>query len=422
MNNNRNCQVAISFALLVALVACCLCIWPEPISCDPVAVPVVTDQPLNQLKQQLANLASANPHLFDAEDVRKFLNDEGSSAANRFLNQRQYNLRRAFGLTKSALKWRKDVGLNKMEASDFPCDLFKLGLIFEHGRAHHQGADGQYVETNPVIWLRLGALGSIVKQLERLTPSRVVSYAYNAPRNLISKARHAVSSRRSKRRARRHQQSSQAAAAAAVAGPAVAINNNHNNPHIQPMIRDMSVGEHDTINQVLKAIAWWIDDWVKRNPEDARATLVLDFENTDFAFASWSIGEFLIKLDDLFPDLFDQIIGFRYKPKLWSLHSPISMFNRIFKSRVSSSPETDRKLKFVTTEPQISAYMPRVDSQGFTMLPAHVSGSCLGPDESKTPAGCQAQATGGNGLYDPNFWQAIHNEFYYSCKAKPRDY
>jgi len=371
--------------------------------------PIVQDHPLNQLKQKLVNLANENPTLFDRQDVEDFLNDVGSCAANRFLNQRQGNVRRAFGLTKSALKWRNDIGLNRLRAEDFPCDLFKLGLIFEHGRAHHQAADGRYVETNPIIWLRLGALGSVVKQLERFTPSRLVSYAYNAPRTAIVRASHSIRSRT--RRMNNRVRSGGAS--------------RRSNYYIRPMIANMSVKENQTINHVLKAIAWWLNDWVNRNPESARATLVLDFEDSDFAFASWSIGEFIIKLDDLFPDLFDQIIGFRYKPKLWSLHSPISMFNRIFKSRISSSRETDMKLKFVTKEPQISAYMPRVDSQGYTMLPAHVSSTCLGPDDSKAPAGCQpeeAGEVGGTALYDPNFWAAIRNEFYYSCKAKPRDH
>lgn len=346
---------------------------------------------LERLKESILEKANNDPNLFDPEDVEGFLNDHGVLAAERFLNQRSDNWRRAAGLATSTLTWRKNMGINQLQASDFPCDLFTLGLIFEYGRAHHQISDGHYVEGNPVIWLRVGALGSVVKHLEKLTPARLLSYGYNAPRDALSYVAKAVS-RRTRRRRRDHRRKN------------------------ERLIRNYSVKENHSINHILKAIMWWLNDWVLRNPEYAKATLVLDFEGTDFAFASWSIGEFFVKLDDLFPDLFDQIIGFRYKPKLWSLHSPISMFNRIFKSRVASSPETDRKLKFVSTEPQLSMYMPRVDSKGFTMLPEHVSGTCVGSDDTKAPIGCLQEEAGA--LFDPTLWRAVHNEFYYSCRPK----
>lgn len=410
MSSQRDCRAAIGVALFALLVVCAqlgLAELAGPEQPQNGFDPIRSDNELRlqMLKQRMAQLAGQSPQLFEAEDVRKFLNDEGAVAANRFINQRSNNVRRAFGLAKSALKWRKEAQLASQTAASFPCDLFRMGLIFEHGRAHQRLAQtGEFVETTPVIWLRLGALGSIVKQLERFTPSRLVSFAYNAPRNLLLGARN--SARRLGRRARARQ-------LARGAGEPRA-----------PLVGNKSARLNQSLGHLLKAIAWWLDQWVARNSEEARATLVLDFEESDFAFASWSVGEFLIKLDDLFPDLFDQIIGFRFKPKLWSLHSPISMFNRIFKSRVASSPETDRKLRFVANEAAIAAHMARVDSQGFSTLPAHVSGTCQAPDATKAPAGCLeslgADSGSGPGLRDAQFWAALHNEYFSACKAKAR--
>lgn len=350
---------------------------------------------LDRLKQTILNDANINPSLYNPDDLQSFLDDLGPLGAHHFLVQRSFNWRRAIRLARSVLKWHNVMGTSHLTSAHFPCDLFELGLIFESGRTHHQVDNGQYVDGNPVIWVRIGAFGNAVKHLERMSLQRIVSYAYNTPRDAIHKVHRAVSKRVSRR--------------ARARSPKVTD---------QRVIRNLSVKENETINHVHRAITWWINDWVRRNP-NTRATLVLDFENTDFALASWSTGEFFLKLDDRFPDLFDQVIGFRYKPKLWSIHSPISMFNRIFKSRIQSSPETDRKVKFVRTEPLISKYMPRVDSRGFTMLPPHVSGACMEPDRAMGPAGCVDDIRQSNGLYSPELWQAIHNEFYRSCQTKP---
>lgn len=386
---------------------------PEPMSnIEPSAYALeqsnsteVTNTPLERLKRRVAERVSIHPNLYEPDDVDAFLHDDGPLAAERLLRQKGYKWRSASKLALRALRWRKKLQLFHGTASDFPCDLFTLGLIFEYGHAHHQDANGDYVEGNPVIWIRLGALGSIIKHLERLTPRRVLSFARHTRKSSI----------RHLRRAERREARREARRVARRGGLRGIVRNVKDR-----IVPNRSLNEHQTINHVLRAIAWWLGDWIRRNPNNAQATLVLDFENTDAAFASWSIGEFFVQLDDFFPDLFDQIIGFRYRPKLWTLHSPISMFVRIFKSRISSSPETDRKLKFVSTEPKISAYIPRVDSQGFTMLPEHVSGTCMGPDSTKAPAGCQQDSTA-DGLYDPGFWQAIRNEFYYACRTKPRN-
>lgn len=370
------------------------------------AVEHLIPSPLERLKQSVTDMSFVNPNLFNPDDLQSFLDEKGALGATRFLNQRSQNCRRASKLALSVLKWRKAMFLSEMNADSFPCDLFEMGLIFESGHSHDQKVSGEYTETNPVIWIRLGAVGSIVKKLEEFTPNRMISAAYYAPKVAWRKIQDSVSHRRQRHLRVSRFERRQARRAAK-----------------QSVVKNFSARENESLTHVLRAIAWWLDDWIKRHPSNAKATLVLDFENSDFAFASWSVGEFFVRLDDRFPDLFDQIIGFRYKARVWSLHSPISMLNRIFKSRFSSSPETDRKMRFVDDEPKMGAFMPRVDASGFTLLPEHVSGACLAPDKSKAPAGCDdsgLDANSGSHLYDPNFWQKIYNEFYNTCKPKSR--
>lgn len=353
---------------------------------------------INALLRYVYTEASANPSLYDYRDLQEFLQGEGGSYALKFLNQRSNHVGRAFKLAWQTLRWRHKMGIRDLSAADFPCDLFEMGLIFESGVAHHMDPTiGRYVEDNPVIWIRLGALGSTVKEKkEKLTTKRMWSSVYHS----------VITTKNSIQKTFRRSQSSGNLPQAT-----------ENRP---PMIESMSVKDDITIQHINRAIAWWLEDWRQKHGPDAKATLVLDFENTDFAFSSWTMGEFLISLDDYFPDMFDQIIGFRYKPHMYSLHSRISMFNRIFKSRFAASPETDRKLKFVS-EQQISSYMPRVDAQGVSMLPHHVAGYCGGP-RYQPPAGCQADLSqlAAAGIIDPEMWAAVYNEFYQICKPLPR--
>lgn len=366
---------------------------------------ILTDSIL-LFKQGLQNEVEKYPDLFDRADVEAVLMDPDSIYATQFLNQRSGNWARAYKLAVQTLRWRADLGLNQLQPYMFPCDLFTLGLIFEHGYTHQLDENGAYVPGNPVIWIRLGALGSVIKQLEKFTGKRLASFAINymhavgnTARNLGSKLVHPG-----------RKQVLPAIKRASVAP--------------SPRKREnLSVKNERTISHVLKSIAWWLDDWQRSHAPGSQATLVLDFESTDFALSSTSMSEFLMNLDDHFPDLFDQIIGYRYKSNfIRSIHSPLSLFNKIFSARIKSSPETDKKVKFVNREADISAYMPRVDSEGFTMLPDYISGKkslCKGPIHAP-PEGCQTQLDDSNDLYDPLIWQAIHNEFYQKCKPQQR--
>lgn len=375
--------------------------------------PIALAEPEDQLlmdsillfSQSFRNEVQLHPQLFDAADVEVLLSDPHSVYATQFLNQRSGDWRRAFKLAVQTLQWRADMNLNQLQAHMFPCDLFSLGLIFEHGYTHHRDETGAYVAGNPVIWIRLGALGSVIKQLEKFTGKRLASFAFSTAHTVASSAR--------------------------------VLKDRIIHPHRRPLPppplplgvtpppkrhENLSVKNERTITHVLKSIAWWLEDWQRSHAPGSQATLVLDFESTDFALSSTSISDFLVKLDDHFPDLFDQIIGYRYKYKIKSLHSPLGLLNKIFTSRVKSSPETDRKMKFVNHEPDISAYMPRVDVSGNSMLPDYISGReslCVGPTHAP-PAGCQTQLDGSSNLYDPLLWQAVHNEFYQVCKPQNR--
>lgn len=355
-----------------------------------------TGDALQSMKQAVMNAINLQPQLYYQNDVEEFLNDPTGWSSIRYLNQRSYNWRRSAKLAVKNFRWRKQMGINELDGSMFPCELFKLGLIFEHGVSNQLiDENGVALGGSPIIWLRLGALGNVVKHMEKLTTKRMASFAYNTVRNAEHKARGFF---------RKH-----------LFGNAQPIAEG------TPIIDNMSMKSDTTIQYILRAIAWYIDDWEHRHPPGTKATLILDFENTDFAFSSWSMGEFFVELDDHFPDLFDQILGFRYKAKLWSLHSPISMFNRIFKSRLSSSPETDSKLKFISNEPKLSEFVTRVDRNGFSMLPGYIYGDCLGA-VNPAPATCQQNPNAliGSQLFDPQLLQAVENEFYQVCKPRIR--
>lgn len=354
-------------------------------------------QRMNALRQYVQTEAQANPKIYDYRDLQEFLEEDEGHYVGKFLKQRSNHVGRAYKLAWQTLRWRHKMALRNLGPQDFPCDLFELGLIFESGVAHHKEANGQYIKGNPVIWIRLGALGGIVKERkEKFSAKRMWSSVYHSVKTAGSKTK----------------TTTQKTFRQATSAPGAARG---------PLVESMSVKDDKTMTHIERAIAWWLENWRQTHGPDAKATLVLDFENTDFAFSSWTMGEFFISLDDYFPDMFDQIIGFRYKPSLWSLHSPISMFNRIFKSRFSSSPETDRKLRFLSQEHQIGSYIPRVDQQGFTLLPDHVSGNCVGPVH-RAPAGCQRDTRPlvEAGLIDQGTWSAVSEEFYNICKPQLR--
>lgn len=356
--------------------------------------PVVRDQ-VTRLRDMFYEEARANPDLYDRRDLKRFFDDPSGYSALRYLVQRSYDEQRAFKLVMETLRWRHRIGLNQVLAEDFPCELFRFGLIFESNNANHE----LDATSNPVIWIRLGALGKVVKNLEKLTPGRLVSYTLGTAKAVANEGQRLVKDRSALRQR------------PGVTASALAQTIQNEGALKQSMQDDK------TFRYLLLAIAWWIEDFEQRHGLAKHASLVLDFENTDSAFSSWSMGEFFIGLDDHFPDLFDNIIGFRYKPKIWSLHSPISMFNRIFTSRITSSPETDKKLKFVRNDNQLGKFIPRVDSNGMTLLPEHLTGECFGPSQVP-PARCQKNARLLQDRYDQKVWKLIEDELFRTCKAK----
>lgn len=313
-------------------------------------------------RQNLLVEVNKHAYLYDRSDVDRILSDEYS--VMKYLHQRNYDPKRAYKLAVDNLRWRAKNGISGLSAADFPCDLFSQGLIFESGQYSHEydKRTRTYVQGGQVIWIRLKTLGNLVKELESLSPARLATSTYNAARKATRKIKKDTKRMFGYR------------------------------DHVQrpPIMSSRSVENDSTIQLILKSIVWWLDDWEQRHPPGTQATLVLDFEDSADAFSSFTIGEFFIKLDDLFPAMFDRIIGFRFKVSFWSVKDKLSMFNRIFKSRFVSSVETDRKLKFVSRKPQLSKYMPSVDERGFSMLPPHVSGIYDRP-LYQVPYGCQAE-------------------------------
>lgn len=353
------------------------------------------DSSLNLLRKSMSEEVNANQQLYDADDVETFFNGDRGLIAPNFLIHRDGDWKKAYKLAVKTLRWRARNGISKLTASDFPCDLFSLGLVMEYGKTRSMArSDSTMIPSEPVIWVRLGALGSIIKYLERYRPRSVATGAMNMFRRGRSKLSSWMSF------SERHNPLQQ------------------RDPRIHHF-RDQSMSQDPTIQHVLKSITWWLDNWRKSNNPGARATLVLDMENTDFAFSSKSVANFLVGLDDKFPELFDRVILYRYRSK-WNsfIHSPVSMINRIFRTRVGSSMATFNKIRIVAHESDISHYIPRVDSNGTLLLPEYITGDCLGPIYEK-PAGCRedSQALASEtGMYDGKLWQSIYNEFYQMCK------
>lgn len=353
------------------------------------------DSSLNLLRKGFMEEVQAHPHLYDSEDIEIFFNSDRGQTASNFLIQRDGDWKKAYRSAVKTLRWRAMNRIAKLDASDFPCDLYSLGFITEHGLTRPVAkSDKIVIPSEPIIWIRLGALGNIVKHLERYSPRKMAATTWNS----LEKARSKLLSWTSWRRRQ-------------------GLVQEHGLRTYQ--FEDRSLSRNPTIQHALKSIAWWLDNWRSTNTPGAKATLVIDMENTDFAFSSKSVANFFIGLDEKFPNLFDQILLYRYRFKSTSLiHSPVSMINRIFRTRVSSSMATFNKIRIIRHESDINSYMPRVDSNGHSLLPDFVSGDCSGPIYEK-PIGCHEdsrQLALQKGMYDGDLWTSIYNKFYQMCK------
>lgn len=342
--------------------------------------------PLNLLRKSVMEEVSTRGDIYDRDDIEMFFNGDRGSTAEKFLLQAQNDWRRAYKLAVQTLRWRAHNGISHLRASDFPCNLFNLGLIFEEGTSR---------SGRPVIWIRLAALGSVVKYMERIDPRtllrRAPPYALNKASSLWAKARYLLSSSRRDG----------------------LVQTERKVPFVEPY----SMSRKGGINHVLKSIVWWLDEWQKEHDAHEDATLVLDFENTDYAFSSEVLAGFFLKLDDRFPTMFDRVIMYRYRPHITSMHSPISALNLLVRSHLRSSMTTFSKLSSVRHEADISKYIARVDVDGKLLLPKYINGECVGPIYEK-PDGCLEDSTAST--YASTYTD-IYNQFYQLCKPIRED-
>lgn len=343
---------------------------------------------LTKLKEKIT--ASIKDKPFAQRDLDNFFSNQGATSAIRFLNQRSCDYNSAVAIAKEVFKWRLEMNLDAMDASKFPCDLFKKGLIFEGGQKTREGG--------PVIWIRLGAIGNIIHRLERARPNAAVMAGATAAFRGISFKNPLKGG---------------------TAGVKLAFRDtgSKKKPTHESPTGYKSMEDNKTIKHIMRAICWWLDNWIVQNP-NSQATLVLDFENIDKAFLSASFTDFHTNLDVNFPNLFDRVIRYRHGQKLRHLlRRPVEFGNRVT-STLLSSAETDTKLKSLLYEVEIDSYIRRVDDNGFSLLPQHVSGKCAEPDERLAPPNCQKSTEDNSELYDRDVWLAVVEEFSRICKPR----
>lgn len=314
---------------------------------------------IRSFRQRLLNNA-VDLHLADANDVKNLLEGPNSLVV-RYLNQREHNVDKAVSLAKSVLKWRKSINLNSMQVDPILCDLYGKGLIFE------QNVKAQ----NPIVWIRLGMLSNIIDKLHTAKLPDL------SPRTLKNLARGSLK----------------------ITGNSAST-------------------ENYLVKTILNAIAWWLNDWDSRNL-DAKTILVLDFENSKSIFGnSISVGEFLMKLDDKFPDLFKKVIHFREEPSTTLIdkhitNTVVSKLNRLVQSKITSRVVNDKTL----IANRIDELVPMIGTghlKGESQVPDHVFGKCVSRLYN-LPRVCSAMSPHQLGPQQHDLLNAIGNTFTSSC-------
>lgn len=311
---------------------------------------------IDRLRNALSKDFKSKPTLFDEQDMNQIL--RGSNRLlMRYLNQRDFDVGQAHKLAVNVLYWRNKIQIHKPRMASIACDLYKDGLIFEqkvtpliHGESSPQ---------KPVIWIRLGALGEAVQALKsnaHFSARKAITAKKNVAKLSLNKILDVAKKTASRHAHEPHEISE------------VELKHDYDPT---ALMNDAS------LNLVLTSIAWWLNDWDIKHPEQ-KANLVLDFEGNNSAFGSSSIGTFFIQLDDRFPDLFDQIIAYRYEPPTsWTLPHKVGYLNRIFFSKVAASDKTNKKIKFVEKKADVETYISDQRSKGTNDIPEHVLKTCV---------------------------------------------
>lgn len=374
-----------------------------PVNSEPqedVAIPLIDqyvppEHMVSYLREMIVQEVNRRPDLYDPVDIKNVVESSNEWHARRFLEQRSYDLGRAYQLAIKTLRWRRKYELSSLRPENFPCDIFALGLIFEHGVSNDIIHEGQRFPGVPVIWLRMGALGRVVKKLESYSPKRIVA---NYARSMYSLAKGTIKFLDKFHGRQPH---------------------DFEKPEVT-LTKNGAAADHPAINFILRAIAWWIQDWEQRHNYESDAILLIDFENHGGVFSSFSVMDFVVGLDDRFPGLFDQIIGFRHKTNLLSLHAPAQLHNKVLGSRILSSMETDSKLRYASSRNELAQYIPIATfHEGIDLLPEHVRGDCAGFYKD-VPLGCNHDVIQFemNAPFDVRVLQEVKTEFYNRCEPR----
>lgn len=317
---------------------------------------VRSEQAIRALRELLVRDISAQGDFFNAMDIEDLMHGPGR-LLQRYLIQRDFDIPKTRDLIINVLAWRKKMAINQLDGREIACELFRLGFIFEQ-----KSAQTGRESANPVIWIRLGALGEAVKAIKSRRHSSPIKALTSDVKMVKTTARKIFDG------AARRGPSKRLARMVASGDGGAQIKDDSTDPR--------SLANDATLQLLLRSIAWWINDWDQHHPL-SKATLLLDFEESDTVFSSSSIGSFLIQLDDRFPDLFEKIIAFRYAtPATCFLKNQVSYLNRVFLSRVAASDKTFKKISFIGHKDEVQKYISDQRVKGANDIPEHVLKTC----------------------------------------------
>lgn len=327
------------------------------------------EQIIQQLRKVVGDLTKMNASGLVGEYVER-LNEPGSSLLVRFLKQRGANIQEAAKLAVESIIWRQRLDLSN-RTYNILCGMLQSGLIFEQ-----KILMTRQEARRPVIWIRLGALSNAVKSRESIiSPKKAIKANLRVVRKALKRGRDLTNEILSGERGDQRNYSS-------------SLSQSSNDP-ISTLTSDwQSLANQSDFRTVLRTIAWWLDNWDRTHPW-TRATLILDLENTYSALTSASISEFIFKLDDYFPDLFEKIVVYRYKVDLLSVKGQISTFNSYFIPQTLSK-QTREKLVRVNNEVDLEPYISSDIIKGKINLPVHAQRNCSRQPAYPLPEQCQS--------------------------------
>lgn len=92
----------------------------------------ITESLVTELRGRFLCEYSTNADQFDEQDIQNIRDND--LIVRRFLEAKYGNVEEALKMMVTAMKWRKQIGVNKLDESSFPREYFQIGGIFTYGQ------------------------------------------------------------------------------------------------------------------------------------------------------------------------------------------------------------------------------------------------------------------------------------------------